>query len=241
MAKILIIDDDRASRTLFADALSYDGHLVFEGGNGREGLELAEIHRPDLVISDNRMPAMSGIDFLSALRARPGFTHTPLILCSAASEAPEARQAAKNSTFAALISKPVNLKSLRAAVAAALKAMPPETLATINRLLAARIPSYLAAREADVTLIERALAENDFARIEGVGHDMKGTGATYGFPQLTEIGDRLESAARSAEPGEIAAQLKNLAACLHTVRAERALPDQETRRSQRDGREDEVQ
>jgi len=201
--------------------------VVFEGGSGLEGLELAELHHPDLVISDNRMPGMSGVDFLKTLRARPGFTHTPLILCSAAGEGSDAREAAKSPANAALISKPASLDTLRAAVAAGLNARPAETSEPLCPLLAARVPVYLAACETDLTLIERALAVNDFAPIKRIGHNMKGTAANYGFPQLTEIGGRLESAAIAGERAEVAAQLKNLAECLNAVRAERALPQQE--------------
>ena len=68
MAKILIVDDDPATRQLYVSLLSPFGHEVAEAGDGEEGLRSARQHSPDLVISDILMPTMNGYDFVSALR-----------------------------------------------------------------------------------------------------------------------------------------------------------------------------
>ena len=62
MATILVIDDDSAIRMLVTRVLSSAGHTTMEAANGKEGVELAEMHRPELVITDVLMPEKEGIE-----------------------------------------------------------------------------------------------------------------------------------------------------------------------------------
>jgi CheY-like chemotaxis protein len=69
-AKILVVDDvDTIARvyTRFLDRQGYEVRIAF---NGEEALELWERFKPDLVISDIRMPKMNGFELASALRKR---------------------------------------------------------------------------------------------------------------------------------------------------------------------------
>jgi DNA-binding NtrC family response regulator len=71
MARILIIDDDTAFRTAFAETLTYLGHEPIEAGGGREGLEAARHQSPDIVFLDYKMAGMDGIEVLREF-AEPG-------------------------------------------------------------------------------------------------------------------------------------------------------------------------
>jgi len=62
--KILIVDDDRPMRSFLSTILRDDGHIVEEAKNGREGLSKIESGDFDLVITDLRMPDISGIDLI---------------------------------------------------------------------------------------------------------------------------------------------------------------------------------
>ncbi|HET8721505.1 MAG TPA: response regulator [Nitrospira sp.] len=70
MATILLIDDERALRSLLRAALEKDHHQVFEAANGRSGLALYRERIIDLVITDVVMPEMNGLDLISELTAR---------------------------------------------------------------------------------------------------------------------------------------------------------------------------
>jgi DNA-binding response OmpR family regulator len=65
---ILIVDDDALMRSFLATILKEDGYRVIEAGNGREGLERLEGGEFDLVITDLRMPELSGLDFMREAR-----------------------------------------------------------------------------------------------------------------------------------------------------------------------------
>ncbi len=62
--KILIVDDNADDRRLLKYIVERKGHEAIEAGDGLEGLRMAKLHRPDLIISDALMPVMDGFQFL---------------------------------------------------------------------------------------------------------------------------------------------------------------------------------
>ena len=60
MARILVVDDDQATRLLYFSLLTPFGHQVDLACYGQEGLDAARRNVPDLVISDILMPTMNG-------------------------------------------------------------------------------------------------------------------------------------------------------------------------------------
>jgi DNA-binding response OmpR family regulator len=65
--RVLIVEDDANQRLLYEEELSDSGYEVLTAGDGREGLNVAREHRPDLVILDINMPVMDGLDTLNQL------------------------------------------------------------------------------------------------------------------------------------------------------------------------------
>lgn len=71
MLKLLIVDDDALSRDSIVHFLSdHTTYQIFSAEDGDEALELFQEHRFPIVISDTRMPGMSGIDLLYELKKR---------------------------------------------------------------------------------------------------------------------------------------------------------------------------
>lgn len=70
MARILIIDDDDAVRTLLRLALDRMGHTVVEARNGDEGLKLFPQVKADLLITDMVMPVKGGLEVLAELKEK---------------------------------------------------------------------------------------------------------------------------------------------------------------------------
>lgn len=67
MAKILVIDDERAIRNSLKDILGYENHIVEDAADGIAGLELIKEKRYDLVLCDIKMPGMDGMELLQKL------------------------------------------------------------------------------------------------------------------------------------------------------------------------------
>ena len=68
MARILVIDDDAGVRESMARMLRSAGYTVLVGASGEEGFDLARGDAFDVILSDMRMPGLSGLDILKNLR-----------------------------------------------------------------------------------------------------------------------------------------------------------------------------
>ena len=79
------------------------------------------------------------------------------------------------------------------------------------------IPGYLENRWADIRAVNAGLEQGNFETIRILGHDMKGTGAGYGFNPITDIGARLEQAAKDQNQEEIRTLVGGLTSYLERV------------------------
>lgn len=84
--KILIVDDDPDSTRLAQVYLSGKRYQIVVARDGVEGLELAEIEEPDLILLDIMMPRMDGHQTLRELRRRPHLSYIPVIMLTARGE-----------------------------------------------------------------------------------------------------------------------------------------------------------
>jgi CheY-like chemotaxis protein len=79
----LVIEDSDDTRELYALALQFDGYVVAQARDGRDGLQQARELAPDVIITDLAMPIMDGWEMTRRLRADPRTCHIPIIACSA--------------------------------------------------------------------------------------------------------------------------------------------------------------
>lgn len=80
------------------------------------------------------------------------------------------------------------------------------------------VPGFLDNRKSEIEAIRSCCESADFKEIMRLGHGMKGAGAGYGFPAITEIGANLEEAAKNGDTGAIEKELTRLNEYLSTVR-----------------------
>lgn len=113
--KILIVDDEADVRVFLGAVLKKAGYEVISATNGVEGLELAKLEKPALVVLDLVMPKQSGSDFHRSLAEDPELAQTPIIVVSGLA----GRQAAVDRAVA-VFDKPPNPSEFIAAVKKAL-------------------------------------------------------------------------------------------------------------------------
>ena len=68
MARVLVVDDEPLIRQLLRTYLERAGHVVMEAGDGRDALAVFAKDRPDLVVTDNAMPKLTGAAMVRELR-----------------------------------------------------------------------------------------------------------------------------------------------------------------------------
>jgi len=121
MRKILVIEDDDVSRELMGLALLKRGYQVTVAEDGVRGYDTALFVKPDLIVTDIRMPAADGIHVVRRVRDTASLEETPILVTTAFGDG--------GATFSlqlgadAFEPKPIDPQSL---------------LATIERLLADR-------------------------------------------------------------------------------------------------------
>lgn len=79
--KILVVDDDQAVRNSFYLALEDSGYDLDVAETGERGLEMIEVNKYDMIYLDLRLPGMSGIEVLRAIRERD--ENTPVYIITA--------------------------------------------------------------------------------------------------------------------------------------------------------------
>jgi two-component system NtrC family response regulator len=127
--RILIVDDDASQRRLIEFWLQEEGLATTTVGDGLSGWRSFEEQQPSLVISDIRMPAMSGLDLLSRIKASN--PDVPVILVTAFGTVNDAVDAMKLGA-ADYVLKPLNGDELKVNVRRALER---QQLVTENRYL----------------------------------------------------------------------------------------------------------
>ena len=83
MAKVLVIDDELNLRKLVKANLTARGYQVTVAADGEEGLRLAQLERPDLILLDLMLPGMSGWDVLMVLKTTQKLRKIPVIIMTA--------------------------------------------------------------------------------------------------------------------------------------------------------------
>ncbi|MGI8907041.1 MAG: response regulator [Candidatus Sumerlaeaceae bacterium] len=79
---ILVVEDDVDVVEVVRLVLGTKGYQITTATNGDEGLAALEQFRPDLIITDLRMPGMSGMEFIKQVRAKPEIADLPILVIS---------------------------------------------------------------------------------------------------------------------------------------------------------------
>ncbi|HWB53847.1 MAG TPA: response regulator [Tepidisphaeraceae bacterium] len=112
---VLIADDETHILNVVSLKLRNGGYRVLTARAGREALELAREHRPDLLITDFHMPELSGLELCRALRDLPETRNIPVILLTARGYTLEPDDT-RNVGIARILSKPFSPRKLLASV-----------------------------------------------------------------------------------------------------------------------------
>lgn len=82
--RVLVVDDNPTDLALIKNTIRKMGHEVLTAVNGREGFEAAKSERPDLILSDCRMPEMDGVAMCKLLKADEATKDIPIVFLTGA-------------------------------------------------------------------------------------------------------------------------------------------------------------
>lgn len=83
MAIILVVEDNDMNLDMLSRRLSKRGHEVIVAVDGAQGVDLAQRHKPDLILMDMSLPVMDGWQATRIIKANPELRHIPIIALTA--------------------------------------------------------------------------------------------------------------------------------------------------------------
>ncbi len=124
--RVLIIDDNQDAREVLATSLELDGHRVFAAGSGREGLKIALVERPTVVIVDIGLPDIDGYEV--ARRLRQALKGDVMLVAFSGYGRPEDRQCSREAGFDIHVVKPATGETILSLLAQQGRVGAPEQL-----------------------------------------------------------------------------------------------------------------
>jgi CheY-like chemotaxis protein len=216
--RILLVEDSKDNQLLITAYLKQTGYQIEIAEDGRAAVDKFISGIFDLVLMDVNMPVMNGYTATKKIReweAQRNARRVPILALTAYAmegESTSGREAGCDAHLTKPIQKATLLKALEEHLKCRQKILvgAPEGIGEL-------IPGYLRNRRADLRTLGIALEKNDYSAIQVVGHQMKGSGAGYGFAAISEIGRSLELAAKEEKTEGVQAQISALAAYLDCV------------------------
>lgn len=216
--RILLVEDNPENVILLRAYLHNASLSLHFASNGLEAVKKRKRNNYDLVLMDVQMPVMDGHTATREIRAwekAQGKAPIPIVALTA-----HALNGASAESIEAgcdgHLTKPVERDDLLAAIVKFAKqaARPVEAL---SERIAARRPAFLENRWLDLSKMKDALLTKDYAAIQHIGHNCKGIGKGYGFPDISEAGSNVECAARALDVVEVEKSIDAFEKCIQAA------------------------
>ena len=227
--RVLIAEDSMDNRLLVQMYLKGSPHQLTFAEDGNEVVDRFKAGSFDLILMDMQMPVMDGLTATRAIRAielERGTAAIPIIALTA-NALPQDVELSRKAGCNGHLSKPISKQKLLSAIeeygpmtdsTAALEKGSVQTIGIeMPTGLEEIVPGYLAARRDELPEMMNLLAASDFKRLAAMAHNIKGTGGSYGFPELTRMGATLESSAKQTDSEAVRIQLAELTGYLGQV------------------------
>ncbi|MFT3751120.1 MAG: response regulator [Agriterribacter sp.] len=118
MSRVIIYDDDKDILTMTATVLELDGHEIAVRKDCNSLDEDLAYFRPEVILMDNWLPGMKGVDAIRSIKNNENFTHIPIVFFSANSNS---EQMAREAGAEWLLNKPFDMDDLLDIVKKAVK------------------------------------------------------------------------------------------------------------------------
>ncbi|MGE4157531.1 MAG: ATP-binding protein [Planctomycetota bacterium] len=224
--RILVAEDNEDNRLLVQALLKgFPVDLTF-AFDGLKAVEAAQTSFFDMIFMDIQMPVLDGLSATRRLRsieAESKKARIPIVALTA-----HAMETSLNDSIAAgcdaHLTKPVSREQILASIlqhtGVALQrfeSSPAPMARPEVEGIADLVPTFLGNRRKEIPVLRDHLAARRLPDIAKIAHNLKGLGAGYGFPSISDLGRRLETAAKADDPAACGKFVEELAAYLDTI------------------------
>jgi CheY-like chemotaxis protein len=200
--RILLAEDSQYNVLLIKAYLQNSGFELDVVENGKIAVERVVSGRFDLVLMDLQMPVMDGLEATRAIRHWEAH--------AVGEGVGRSLQAGCTEHLTKPIKKATLLEAIARNLGGKIRIIPPQGIEGL-------VPNYLACVRQDMDQILASVDSNDCQLARRLGHQFKGSGEGYGFPEITRTGAAVELAAMAADEDEIRSQILSLARYLDRV------------------------
>ncbi len=211
MPKILLIEDEPDINLLARTALKVKGFDVVWAENGKDGIEKAREGNLDLILLDISMPELNGYDVIKILKEDRNTQEIMVVFFSAHAQKNEVQ---KGIALGAVgyIDKPFDPETLPDEVTSFLNQgkMEHDKVLKKDSVHDELLMKYTGLLLDKLKSIYEAVKNEDYESTSLLGHRLAGSGASYGFPKLSEIGLSIEYSADNKDVETLQVLLKDL-------------------------------
>jgi PAS domain S-box-containing protein len=219
--RILLVEDAADNRLLVRSYMKGTRHQLNIAEDGKSAVDRFRAADFDLILMDVQMPVMDGLSATREIRSieqERGSAPVPIIALTANAR-PQDVEMSRQAGCDAHLSKPISRAKLLQVIEEYGNPWAQESNGIeVEADLGEITPGYLAGRREELPRLMALLAASDFERIAQLAHNIKGTGTSYGFVDLSRIGAALEIAAKQRDSGAADAQLAQLNDFLEHIR-----------------------
>lgn len=207
--RILLVEDNPENLILMCAYLETLSLSLTFASNGVEAVEKRKRGSYDLILMDIQMPIMDGYTATREIRAWEAKTAAPRvpIVAVTAHAINGAQSESLNAGCDGHLTKPVEQHEVVEAISKFAQRVVSKKPSLPDAILARR-PEFISNRRQDVVRMREALAQREFNAIRVIGHNCKGTGVGYGYPEISRLGSSIEKAALSTDESAVADSIR---------------------------------
>jgi PAS domain S-box-containing protein len=212
--RILIAEASDDSRFLLQAYLKNTLYQLTFAENGEHAVQMARSEQFDLILMAIQMPLMDGLTATKLIRdaeRQGGRSPVPVLALTANADRKDIEES-RAAGCSCHVFKPISKAELLNTIAQYIQrtdagAKPGWLPIDVPPGLEAAAKRYIQTRKDEVPRLIQCLADRNFDQLRILAHNLKGTGTSYGFPDLTRLGGLMESSSREQNAGALSEQL----------------------------------
>ncbi len=222
---ILLVEDLPINQKLIKTYLKHTGYDLSIASNGVEAVEMAEKYVYNLIFMDVQLPGMDGYTAARKIKKIKDYKDIPIIALTAHTmrrEAQEAREVGCDEYLLKPIAKKKLLDTIKKYFEKAKSKPAPQMKKEryVHPDIAHLVPQYVEFLNEELQDIKEAFENNEIETVRIKGHSLKGSGAGYGFEEITQTGGEIEQAAVDKDVKSLKNFIKRLEADMFKINRE---------------------
>lgn len=202
---ILLVEDNLMNQKFMSHILKRLGATFEIAIDGKEAIEKIKKQKFDLILMDIQMPVMDGLEATKIIRNQLNLKDIPIIALTA-----HAMKGDKEKCIEAgcngYITKPIDQQKLVSEIMSVTKSTEPEYedispyFQGFSREEIIQLRTdYIESMKKEVDELDKKISPKEFEAFKFFGHNIKGNGVAYGFPEISKFGSSIEEAATNQD------------------------------------------